>query len=90
MAPMELGVDVQSRVKHLQAQREKKKTKDHSLEKLERQLTQMSTAGKLEDVEDLKEDLNTIKIKWKELDSRIDSTEEALKGALPKLAAFKS
>lgn len=87
---MELGVDVQSRVKHLQAQKEKKKAKDRSLEKLERQFTQMLSAGKLDDVEDLKEDLDTIKMKWNELDNRLESTEDALKGALPKLATFKS
>ncbi|XP_022701395.1 dystrophin-like isoform X1 [Varroa jacobsoni] len=88
--PMELGVDVQSRIKHLQAQREKKKAKDCALEKLERQMTQMLKAGKLEDVEDLKEDLDTIKVTWTELDSRVDKMEEALRGALPKLATFKN
>lgn len=83
-------MDVQSRIKHLQAQREKKKAKDCALEKLERQMTQMLKAGKLEDVEDLKEDLDTIKVTWTELDSRVDKMEEALRGALPKLATFKS
>ncbi|OQR72974.1 dystrophin-like [Tropilaelaps mercedesae] len=88
--PMELGIDVQSRVKHLQAQHEKKKAKNRALEKLERQLAQMLTAGKLEDAEDLQDDLRTIKENWSELDTRIDHMEEALKGALPKLATFKN
>lgn len=87
---MELGVDVQARIKHLQLQRDKKKTKERALEKVERQVRQMIEAGKVEDVEDLKEDLDTVKVTWQELDAGIDAIEDGLKGALPKLSQFKS
>lgn len=102
--PMELGVDVQARIKHLQGQRDKKKAKNRVLEKVERHCEQMverhrkqmEEAGRVDDVqdlkdlEDLKEDLDIVKVTWQELDSKIDAIEEGLKGALPKLAQFKS
>lgn len=89
-APMELGVDVQARIKHLQGQREKKMAKNRAFEKVERQYGQMVKAGRVEDVEDLKEDLEFVKAAWLKLESRLDATEEGLRGALPKLAQFKS
>lgn len=87
---MERGVDVHSRIKHLQAQRVKKRTKDRALEKLERQCRQMVEANRVEDAKDLKEDLDVVKVTWRELDARIDTLEIGLKEALPKLSQLKS